>query len=201
MATPSDLLTRELRRDGSRPLITWYGEGPGERVELSVATTANWVAKLAGYLEDELDVFGDEPIVIDPALHWITAVAALAVWHAGAALATAPTSGQPLDLPLDPMGAGLSRLVAAYPDAYAPGQPSGEDAVAAASGAVPEGARVLSVLPLEGPGLTWSLLGPLAGGGSVVYSPADGADLAARAAAERVTHTAGADVAGLPLLA
>ncbi|MDX6375117.1 MAG: hypothetical protein QOD98_4105, partial [Nocardioidaceae bacterium] len=41
--TFGDLLRDELRRDSGRPLLTWYDEGSGERVELSVATYANWV--------------------------------------------------------------------------------------------------------------------------------------------------------------
>ncbi|HWA66817.1 MAG TPA: TIGR03089 family protein [Mycobacteriales bacterium] len=199
MATPFDLLTRELRRDGSRPFITWYGDEPGQRVELSVATTANWVAKIAGYIDDELDV--DEPIVVPAALHWISAVALLAAWAAGADVATALSpGGQRLELPLDPMGAGLSRLVAAYPDAFSSPNPSGEDVVEAARGAVPEAARVLTASPLAGPGLVWGLVGPLLAQGSAVYCAADAAGLAERAAAERVTHTAGVDLTGLPRL-
>ncbi|HEX3897741.1 MAG TPA: TIGR03089 family protein [Mycobacteriales bacterium] len=201
MTTPADLLTRELRRDGSRPFITWYGAAAGERVELSLATTANWVAKIAGYVEDELDTYADQPIVIDPALHWISAVAVLAIWSAGAEVSTDPTAeGERLELPLDPMGMGLSRLVAAYPDSYSPVAPSGSDEVSAVAGAVPEGARVLTALPLTASGMVLGLLGPLAAGGSVVYSLADAAGLTDRATAERVTHTAGLDVPGLPRL-
>jgi uncharacterized protein (TIGR03089 family) len=201
VTTPSDLLTRQLRLDGSRPFITWYGEAAGERVELSLATTANWVAKIAGYVEDELDTYSSEPIVIDPTLHWITAVALLAIWQTGAALSTEVAGdGERLELPLDPMGMGLSRMVAAYPDSYSPVAPSGSDAVSVAIGAVPDGGRVLTALPLTGDGLVLGLLGPLAAGGSVVYSPADAAGLAERAATERITHTAGIDVPGLPRL-
>src|ERR687898_246333 len=56
MTTPYDLLLAELRRDRSRPLITYYDDGTGERVELSVATFDNWVAKTAGLLRDGLGV-------------------------------------------------------------------------------------------------------------------------------------------------
>jgi hypothetical protein len=200
VTTPTDLLTRELRRDGSRPFITWYGAAPGERVELSVATTENWVAKTASYLCDELDVYSGDPVVIDPTLHWITAVLLLAGWEAGARIETDPSaSGQRLDVRLDPMGAGLSVLVAGYPDLYSPVSPSGDDALAAALGRVPEGARVLTTLPLVGAGAEWGLLGPLAAGGSVVYAT-DAPGLTERAAAERVTHTAGVDLPGLPRL-
>jgi hypothetical protein len=193
-------MTRELRRDGSRPFITWYGAEAGERIELSVVTTANWVAKIAGYLADEMDIYSDDPIVIDPTLHWITAVALLAVWQTGARTATdMAASGERFEAPLDPMGIGLSGLVAAYPDSYPLVEPSGEDAVSVARGTVPEGARVMTTLPLDAVGIGWGLVGPLAAGGSVVYAPDDDAT-PARAAAERVTHTVGLDVAGLPRL-
>ena len=38
--TPADLLDQQLRRDGTRPLLTWYDDATGERIELSVATAA-----------------------------------------------------------------------------------------------------------------------------------------------------------------
>ncbi len=47
MQTFSDVLTRQLRADSGRPLVTFYDDATGERVELSVTTYANWVAKAA----------------------------------------------------------------------------------------------------------------------------------------------------------
>jgi acyl-CoA synthetase (AMP-forming)/AMP-acid ligase II len=200
VTTPSDLLARELRRDGARPFITWYDATTGGRVELSVATTANWVAKTAGYLLDEIGIAPGDQVDVDGTPHWISAVLLLASWAVGAEVATSPSgSAERLDVPLDPMGAGFSALVAAYPDAFTPSEPSGGDAVDALSPGVPDGARVLSVLPLQGAGIGWALLGPLAAGGSVVLAPDDEA-VAARAAAERITHTVGLDVPGLPRL-
>jgi hypothetical protein len=181
-------------------LITWYDVLTGGRVELSVTTAANWVAKIAGYVADELDTYGGDPIIIDPTLHWITAVTLLAVWETGAQVETdVSAAGERLEVPLDPMGGGLSALVAAYPDSYPAVHPTGEDALTAAQGTVPAAARVLTTLPLTGSGLGWGLLGPLAAGGSVVYAPDDHA-APARAAAERATHTVGLAVAGLPRL-
>ncbi len=40
--------------DPNRPLLTWYDDATGERTELSGATLANWVAKTANLLVDEL---------------------------------------------------------------------------------------------------------------------------------------------------
>src|SRR3954447_17282746 len=81
--TISDLLAREARRDGARPLLTWYDDATGERVELSVATAANWAAKIANHLVDEDDVQPGDVVVVEPALHWTTAVMLLGAWTAG----------------------------------------------------------------------------------------------------------------------
>jgi hypothetical protein len=196
VTTPPDLLAQELRREGARPLITWYGANPGERVELSVVTAANWVAKTAGYLADELAIEPGDAVAIEPTLHWLTAVAQLASWSVGARL---DPGGEQVGIPLDAMGAGFSRLVAAYPDRFTPESPSGDDAVADAP-QLPAGARLLTVLPLDGVGLGWGVVGPLAAGGSVVYSPADASGIEERALAERVTQTVGIELTGIPRL-
>ncbi len=198
MTTPTDLLMKELRRDGARPLITAY-DGDGGRVELSVATTANWVAKTTGYLADELGIEPGDGVAVDPVLHWLTAVALLAAWAVGAEVVLGPAPrADRLDVPLDPMGAAFSRLVAGYPDSYVPAEPGGHEVVAAAP-TVPAGARILSALPLDRAGIGYGLLSPLAAGGSLVYA-SRAANLDSIAAAERVTHTAGVDAPGLPRL-
>ena len=193
MTTPPDLLTRELRRDGSRPFITYYDPTTGGRIELSVTTTANWVAKTAGYLGDELGIEPDDTVSFDPQLHWETAVLLLAAWSVGATVDLGATAGR-IEVPLDPMGAGLSALVAGYPDVFTPAQPSGAEVLEALAAGVPEGARILTVLPLDAAGIGWGLLAPLAAHGSVVYGGANAGE------SERVTHTAGVDVPGLPRL-
>jgi uncharacterized protein (TIGR03089 family) len=48
--TFSEVLTSQLRADAGRPLVTFYDDATGERVELSVTTYANWVAKVASLL-------------------------------------------------------------------------------------------------------------------------------------------------------
>ncbi|MGN6474006.1 MAG: TIGR03089 family protein [Mycobacteriales bacterium] len=197
MATPAELLDRELRRDGTRPFITAY-DGDGNRVELSVATLANWVAKTAGYLEDEVGIEAGERIAVEPTLHWLTAVVLVAGWAVGAEVALQPApDARLIEVPLDPMGVAFNRLVAAYPDRYRPSAPSGSDQVAAAP-ALPRGLRVLVTLPLDQAGVGTGLLGPLAAGGSAVYA-AMAANLDSITEAERVTHTVD-DVAGLPPL-
>ncbi|NJQ04866.1 TIGR03089 family protein [Streptomyces lonarensis] len=84
--TPYDLLRSALAADGTRPLVTYYDDATGERVELSAVTLANWVAKTAGLLQDELGAEpGDRLALLLPA-HWQTAAWLLACSAAGVAV-------------------------------------------------------------------------------------------------------------------
>ncbi|MBP0461320.1 TIGR03089 family protein [Streptomyces montanisoli] len=81
--TPADLLRSALAADPARPLVTFYDDATGERVELSVATFANWVAKTANLLQDDLSAApGDRLSLLLPA-HWQTAVWLLACSSVG----------------------------------------------------------------------------------------------------------------------
>ncbi|MGW7049024.1 TIGR03089 family protein [Streptomyces avermitilis] len=81
--TPADLLRSALAADPARPLVTFYDDATGERVELSVATFANWVAKTANLLQGELSAEpGDRLALLLPA-HWQTAVWLLACASTG----------------------------------------------------------------------------------------------------------------------
>ncbi|MER7413155.1 TIGR03089 family protein [Streptomyces cacaoi] len=72
--TAAGLLGSALADDPARPLVTFYDDATGERVELSVATFANWVAKTANLLQDELSAEpGDRLALLLPA-HWQAAV-------------------------------------------------------------------------------------------------------------------------------
>ncbi len=86
MPVPADLLAAVLRQDGAGPLITQYDDATGERVELSGATTANWVAKTANLLQDEFDVGPGSRVALALPVHWQSAAALLAVWSCGAAV-------------------------------------------------------------------------------------------------------------------
>jgi uncharacterized protein (TIGR03089 family) len=82
--TPADLLRSALAADPGRPLVTFYDDATGERVELSVATFANWVAKTANLLQGDLAAGpGDRVALMLPA-HWQTAVWLLACASVGA---------------------------------------------------------------------------------------------------------------------
>ncbi|MEU5579895.1 TIGR03089 family protein [Streptomyces huasconensis] len=81
--TPADLLRSALASDPGRPLVTFYDDATGERVELSVATFANWVAKTANLLQGDLAAEpGDRAVLLLPA-HWQTAVWLLACSSVG----------------------------------------------------------------------------------------------------------------------
>src|SRR4051812_35038114 len=188
-----------MRHDGTRPFLTWYDDATDDRVELSVATAANWAAKIANHLVDEDDLQPGDAVAVEPALHWITAVLLLGGWTAGGHVRL---SGRPsLDVDRDPMGIGLSRLVGGQPDQYvgppvdatAPAltvgdrtwthaQLAADAGDAAAHHGITGASRVLSTLGYDSvDGLDTGLLVPLAGGASVVLvGHADAGGLPAR---------------------
>jgi len=229
--TPADLLRREVSRDGARPLLTWYDDSAGARVELSVVTTASWCNKIAGLLTDEHDAEPGFAVTVDLPLHWSAACVLLATWACGAAvdiggsgdIRIAAAGDADVVVTPDPMGLALSRLVGAQPDDFVPLVPidpsslalrlpgrewtHAELAGAALHAADRHGlgptSRVLSTMPYDSAeGVDVGLIVPLAAGGSMVLvSNADEAQLADRCKVEKVTHTAGVDVPSLPRLA
>lgn len=90
-ATFRDLLAAALRADPARPLVTFYDDVTGERVELSVTTYANWVAKTASLVQDELDVEVGELALVDLPTHWMGPVWLGALWSAGQVVTTDPS--------------------------------------------------------------------------------------------------------------
>lgn len=78
------LLDPLLDRDPVGPRITYYDDATGERIELSTVTLANWAAKTANLLRDELGAGpGSRVTVLLPA-HWQTAAVLLGIWWIGA---------------------------------------------------------------------------------------------------------------------
>jgi uncharacterized protein (TIGR03089 family) len=107
MTVTDALLAPALAADPRRPLITFYDDATGERLEFSGETLANWVAKTANFLRDECDVEpGTRVAVLLPA-HWQTAVALLGAWWNGAVVTA------------DPAGADLALADAEHLDAAA----------------------------------------------------------------------------------
>lgn len=77
------LLAEQLRTEPGRPLVTFYDDATGERVELSVATYANWVAKTSSLLVEELDLERGGRLLVDLPTHWLTPVFLGAAWTVG----------------------------------------------------------------------------------------------------------------------
>jgi uncharacterized protein (TIGR03089 family) len=143
VSTLADLLPAV--RDPGRPLLTWDDRSTGERVELSATTTANWVAKTASYLVDELDAEPGTRVRVGLPSHWLRHVWLLSCWTVGATVvdqgADVGVSGPELvgDEPvrlaasLRPLGGpfttppdgfvDLATVVPAQPDAFVPLDP------------------------------------------------------------------------------
>jgi uncharacterized protein (TIGR03089 family) len=85
--TFADLLARRIGEDPGRPLVTYYDLEPDqtvrERVELSVTTYANWVAKAASLLAEEHDLERGQSLRLDLPTHWLGPVFLGAAWTVG----------------------------------------------------------------------------------------------------------------------
>lgn len=88
MVTFAEVLAAQLRRDPGRPLVTFYDHATDERVELSVTTYANWVAKAAGLLTDGVDLERGMSLRIDLPPHWLSTVFLGAAWTVGLRVTT-----------------------------------------------------------------------------------------------------------------
>ena len=131
--TFATLLARQLGSSPGRPLVTWYDDATGERVELSVATYANWVAKTASLLQDEVGLVHGDQLLVDLPPHWLGPVWLGAAWSLG--LVVVPAGGP------GPGGGPHERRA----EAVVCG-PDGLERYAGAAGAVPVVA--LSLLPM-----------------------------------------------------
>src|SRR4051794_7447428 len=199
------LLSDRLATDPGGPVVTFYDDATGERVELSTATLDNWVAKTANLLVDGLGLGPGDTASVDLPLHWQAVVAVLACASAGlevvdgseerpAVAFWAESDGEPPDaddvlgLSLRPLAGPLTasyprvtdyaREVAGYGDRFTPLQPT----EVTVGEPVDDRVLVTDELPAE------LLLAVLAGGGSLVLCrhPVSTA-LARRAATERIT--------------
>lgn len=78
------ILDPMLRTDPVGPRITYYDDATGERIELSAVTLANWAAKTANLLRDELGAGPVSRVAILLPAHWQTAAVLFGVWRVGA---------------------------------------------------------------------------------------------------------------------
>lgn len=133
MSATDAILRAAPGRDPGQPLVTYYDDATGERTELSATTLANWVAKTANLLRDDLMVEPGDRVAVALPAHWQTVAVALAVWDVGAvvtdsdtstpvavtvadaaylerrqAAGAAPPEGEVLALSLAPLGRGLA---------------------------------------------------------------------------------------------
>jgi len=96
--TPYDLLGGYP--DRTRPLVTHY-DGADSRIELSVASVANAVAKAASMLRDGLGLPPGAVVSIDLPRHWQLPVWVLAALSAGATVGRDLTASASLAAPID----------------------------------------------------------------------------------------------------
>jgi uncharacterized protein (TIGR03089 family) len=154
MTITDEVLGPLLRADPARPRITHYDDNVGSRVELSGATLANWAAKTANWLRDELDVQPGDLVAVLLPPHWQTAGVLLGAWWCGATVTTSPAGAavalcgldrivdtaeadETAALGLDALGMGIAVLppgvrdfaneVRAHGDTFMSGGPSPED--------------------------------------------------------------------------
>jgi uncharacterized protein (TIGR03089 family) len=108
----------------AEPLITHYDDSIGSRIELSRATVANWAAKTANWLRDELDVEVGSTVSVALPAHWQTLGVLLGAWWCGANVVVDSPAGASVAfiaadgsaagaeavaaVALDPLGRGLS---------------------------------------------------------------------------------------------
>jgi uncharacterized protein (TIGR03089 family) len=84
--TVVDAFGATMALDPAQPLLTYYDDATGERVELSGMTLANWVAKTANLLVDGLALAPGEVAAVHLPPHWQTAAVVLGCWSAGLAI-------------------------------------------------------------------------------------------------------------------
>jgi uncharacterized protein (TIGR03089 family) len=124
LVSVTEKLFRPLLSQPARPLITYYDDAAGTRVELSRVTVANWAAKTANWLRDEWDVEPGTPVAVTLPAHWQTVGVLLGAWWCGAQVTDETAGAQVAFVPpggaapgaatvavvaLDPLGRGLTQ--------------------------------------------------------------------------------------------
>jgi uncharacterized protein (TIGR03089 family) len=73
-----------LASNPAAPLITYYDDATGERIELSTATLSNWAAKTGNLLRDELGAGAGTRVGLALPAHWQTVGVLFGIWYIGA---------------------------------------------------------------------------------------------------------------------
>jgi uncharacterized protein (TIGR03089 family) len=123
MTITDQVLGPLLRADPAKPRITHYDDATGSRVELSGATLANWAAKTANWLRDELGIQPGDPVAVLLPPHWQTAGVLLGAWWCGATVVTSAAGAAVALCGIDRIGdtAGADELAALGLDALGMG--------------------------------------------------------------------------------
>jgi DNA repair protein RecN (Recombination protein N) len=95
---PLDLLRRRLAADAATPLLTFYDTPTGERVELSAATFATWVAKVSHLLRDDVGLVPGDRVGLLARPHWLPLGVCAGVWAAGCTLVLDLAPGEDAEL-------------------------------------------------------------------------------------------------------
>lgn len=210
-STIAELLAGLLAADSSRPLVTFYDDATGERVELSVKSFDNWVAKTANLLTEGWCATLGERLAISLPTHWQGMVWLCAAWSCGLVVRLDdPHRDEAADYRLTELEASDSAVeVAAYADVFYPPEPVSPDLAAletsqglrsqadllllgrdtAARMELGAGPRLLTdANPCSLAGIAPALLAPMVTGGSVVLvRNADPARETSRVRQEQVT--------------
>jgi uncharacterized protein (TIGR03089 family) len=116
MSVTEALLRPLLVSSAARPLITHYDGAAGSRIELSVATMANWAAKTANWLSDECDVEPGSPVAVLLPAHWQTVGVLLGAWWCGATVTADPAGATVAFVPPGGAAPGASLVAVASLD-------------------------------------------------------------------------------------
>ena len=90
----SAILDPLMASDPAGPRITYYDDATGERIELSTATLANWAAKTANLLRDEMGAGPTSRVAVLLPAHWQTAAVVFGIWWIGAEVVLDDADGQ-----------------------------------------------------------------------------------------------------------
>jgi uncharacterized protein (TIGR03089 family) len=87
-----------LSADASKPRITYYDDATGERIELSTVTFANWAAKTANLLRDDLAAGPGSRVALLLPAHWQTAAVVFGAWWIGSEVSIGDADGADIAL-------------------------------------------------------------------------------------------------------
>jgi uncharacterized protein (TIGR03089 family) len=73
-----------LASNPAAPMVTYYDDATGERIEVSTATLSNWAAKTGNLLRDELGAGAGTRVGLALPAHWQTVGVLFGIWYIGA---------------------------------------------------------------------------------------------------------------------